>query len=117
MLKSKNMNLVIKENVIFYNDNKELHNTQPIYESLMRKAVKLCKCYCTDMLILFDCLPRAIFDKSITEIDIYFRAYGIDWEYSNGRKVGGVPKHYRGVNKLVLDEKGYLYLYETNGNC
>lgn len=76
----------IKESQVYFGDNEE-RNTQPIKEALMREAVKQCDCYATDLLVFFDYTWKDLIKGDITEVTLYFRQMGIEWnkEYEKAR--------------------------------
>jgi hypothetical protein len=75
--------ICIVENQVYFSFNHEENwerNTQPIKEALMREAVKQCDCYCTDLLIFFDYTWKDFLKGDITEVTLYFRQMGIEWQ-------------------------------------
>lgn len=74
-------------NQVYFGCEKWERNTQDIKEALMREAVKQCDHYCTDLLVFFDYTWKDIIKGEITEVTLYFRQMGIEWEkeYKNCR--------------------------------
>jgi hypothetical protein len=117
MLDIKNMQKVTETNAVFERNSKELYNMQTINEHLLRTAVKNCELYATDILHLINLFEKYILVEQITEIEIYFRQAGVNWQCLDGF-TEDIPDLHRYVMKLVYNpENGYITLYEAYGNC
>lgn len=98
------MKIELIEHQVFMNG--EEKNTQSIKEALMREACKQCDAYCTDLLIFFDNSWKSLIKGEITEIALYFRQMGVEWNdfYENNRSIAILTRDMaKNTLKLIID--------------
>jgi hypothetical protein len=90
------------------------HNTK---EYLLRKAVRYTDINAFGILFFFEYAAKELAEGTTSEIDLYFRQQGVDWQYDYGKVVDCVPNYYRFSVKLLYNIKDKrLSIYEKPGN-
>ncbi|WP_371380409.1 hypothetical protein [Sporomusa aerivorans] len=69
------------------------------------------------ILFFLEDAAKELTEGTASEIDLYFRQQGVDWQYDYGKVVDAIPKYYRFSVKMIYNQQDqHLTIYEKPGN-